>query len=344
MGLASEIETAVDQLLNGFVTAKSAALCGILTPLALTGITIYIIIIGYAVMRGEAQDGLHTSLWKLVKMAFVSAAALGVGIYQGEILNAFYGLQEGLISAFSTQTTVGGVIDQFMVPYDALAAAIGQEAGTSLVPNLTLYFAMFIVIVAEVWIFAIGIGLYLLAKVALALVLALGPAFILCAMFPATQRFCESWIGQVVNYVILSVLVVAGFTMLTLFAQEFAAKALADYGNDSAIIKDCVALLIVSVALGIVMLHLNAIASALGGGASVSGGGVAAAAMGGIIAGLALGRRSGGSKNDQTSSTNSISKGSGNGTESSSRQSPQAPSAALPIYQRHIDDNLKQST
>ncbi|ESQ92559.1 type IV secretion system protein [Asticcacaulis benevestitus] len=338
-GLASEIETAIDALLNTFVTEKSAAVCGVLTPVALTGATLYILMIGYAIIRGEAHDPIHTSLWKFVKMAFVAAAALGVGTYQGDVLNAFYGIQEGLIQAFSAQTTVGGVIDDFMVPYDALAAAIGQEASTSMVPDLTLYLAMAIVVLAEVWIFAIGIGLYLMAKVALALVLALGPAFILCAMFPATQRYTENWIGQVINYVVLSVLVVAAFTMLTLFAQAFAQAVLNNLANDSAIIKDCVALLIVSIALGVVMLNLNFIASSLAGGAAISSQGMGVAAMlaGGALAFSAFG---GGDRKGRTSGqTNSISQG-------NAQRAPNAPSrpapAALPLYQRHTDDNLNR--
>ncbi|BEV13143.1 type IV secretion system protein (plasmid) [Asticcacaulis sp. DW145] len=338
-GIASEIETSVDALLNTYVTAKSAAVCGILTPVALTGVTLYIVIIGYAIMRGEAHDPLHTALWKFVKMAFVATAALSAGVYQGDILNAFYGIQEGLISALSTSTTVGGVIDQFMVPYDDLSAAIGQEASTSMVPNLTLYLAMGIVVIAQVWLFAIGIGLYLMAKVALALVLALGPAFILCAMFPATQRYCENWIGQVINYVLLSVLVVAAFTMLTAFAQQFAQAVLDNFGNDSAIIKDCVALLIVSIALGVVMLNLNFIASSLAGGAAIStqGMGMAAAIAGGAMLMRMMGGGGSQKKDSAGSQTNAISQGSGRTASAGAARQP----ASLPLYQRHTDDNLK---
>ena len=79
MGVATYIETAIDQLLANFVTAKSAALCGALAPLALTGTTIYIIIMGYAVMRGEAHDALHTMLWKWFKVSMVAGVALAGG-------------------------------------------------------------------------------------------------------------------------------------------------------------------------------------------------------------------------------------------------------------------------
>lgn len=42
MGIATEIETAIDGLLNTFVATKSAAICAALVPVAITGVTIYI--------------------------------------------------------------------------------------------------------------------------------------------------------------------------------------------------------------------------------------------------------------------------------------------------------------
>ncbi|ESQ79274.1 type IV secretion system protein [Asticcacaulis sp. YBE204] len=350
MGIASDIETSMDMMLAAFVSEKSAAVCSMLVPVALAGITIYVILMGYGVARGEVRQTLMTPVWKLVKLAFVVTVALSAGQFQGKIINAFDGIQDGMVSAFSQAGSVGAVIDEFMEPYNELSRAIGQEASNEVMPNLTLYLTLAVVIIAQVVMFAVGIGLLVLAKVALTLIFAVGPAFILCAAFPATQRFAESWIGQVVNYILLNILVAAAFTMLSFFAQQFAEKALQAYGDDSQIIKDCVALMIVSAALAIVMLNLNTIASALGGGASLAGAGAAAGAagqaamgIGAAIVGGVLGlggkayraatkKRTGGSvaRNDGGSSTD---------------QSPSGPSpTSPPLYQQPIVENLRRSS
>lgn len=356
MGIATQIEQGINQMLTTFVSDKSADVCVMLVPVALVSITIYVIMMGYSVARGEVRHSLMTPLWKLVKLAFVVTVALSAGQYQAHIIKAFYGIQDGMIGAFSQSGSVGAVIDEFMVPYQELSRVIGQDASKEIVPNLTLYVALAVVLIAQVMIFAVGIGLVILSKVALTLIMAVGPAFILCAAFPATQRFTESWIGQVLNYVLLNILVVAAFTMLSFFAKQFADQVLLSYADDSQIINDCVTLMIVSAALVVVMLNLNAIASALGGGASIAGAGTVAggagkgvAAVGGAIAGgvMVLGgmglkaarnrmRKSGGSihRAADRSDTQSASGGSPTATDTST---------STPVYQRPIVENVRRS-
>jgi type IV secretion system protein VirB6 len=75
MGIATEIETAIDGLLNTFVATKSAAICAALVPVAITGVTIYIMVLGFAVVRGEAHDSLHTILWKLFRISMIAGIA-----------------------------------------------------------------------------------------------------------------------------------------------------------------------------------------------------------------------------------------------------------------------------
>lgn len=270
MGVATQVETAIDTLLAGFVSSKSAAIAASLAPIAITGVTIYVIIIGWAIMRGDAQDPFHTALWKFFKITFIGALALGGAQYQSAIVDGITGIQGALISSFGPASSVGGLIDAMSLPYEDLYSTLMSEATTGVVPNLSLFLAGVIVALAQCVLLVIGLGMYLLAKVALALVLAVGPAFILCAMFPATQRFTESWLGQALAFVMLNVLIAASISMLTSFASQFAEHIKANVGTTS-IMKDVVALLMVSGALGVVMLNLPTIATALTGGASISG-------------------------------------------------------------------------
>ena len=56
---------------------------------------------------------------------------------------------------------------------------------------------------------ALGFAILLLAKLALALLIALGPIFVACALFSATRRFFFGWLAQAVNYLILFALILA---------------------------------------------------------------------------------------------------------------------------------------
>ena len=271
MGIATSLETGVDTLLNSYVTTKSAAVSAAIAPVALTGVTVYVILMGFAIMRGEAHDSLHTFLWRSFKIAFVAGVALSAGEFQNSVIGFVQGIQDGLTQALSGAPTLGALIDNVEQPYIALQAALWDQATPSFgLPSFSLVFAAVLVAIAQFVLFIIAFGMYLLAKIALALVLAVGPAFILCAMFPATQRFAESWIGQALNFALLNVLIAASIAMLTQFASDFALQMVGNVDNVN-ILRDVASLLMATCAMAVVLLNLERLASALAGGVAIQG-------------------------------------------------------------------------
>ena len=273
MGIGTSLEAAVNTLLTNYVTSKSAAVSAAIAPVALTGVTVYVLLMGYAIMRGEAHDSLHTFLWRSAKIAFVTALALSAGEFQANVIELIEGTQGGLTQALSGAASLGALIDLVEQPYIALQTAIWDQSaptGLQIFPSLSLVFAAVLVAIAQFFLFIIAFGMYLLAKVALALVLAVGPVFILCAAFPATQRFTESWLGQALNFALLNVLIAASISMLTQFASDFAGQMVGQV-DSIGILRDVCALLMATVAMGVVMLNLERLASALAGGVAIQG-------------------------------------------------------------------------
>lgn len=346
MGIATKLETAIDLLLNNYVTSKSGALIGILTPVVLTCVTVYVLMMGYAIMRGEANDSLHTFLSKSFKIACVAGIALSAGEYQGTAIQFIQGLQEGMTQAVGGVTSIGQLIDNMAQPYDELGQSFWSQATTGFWPNFSLLAAAALVAVAQSFLFVVGLGMYLLAKVVLALVLAVGPIFIVCAMFPATQKYTESWIGQCLHYVLLNVLIAASIAMLTDFASQYA-NAMKGNVDVTNVVRDAVSLLLVSASLAVVMLNLNQLASALSGGVAIGGIGreigkklmdllskdkqqkpPSPSGGGGEISGGGGGRGSGGS-------------GSRSGNESGTGGSG---GSGRPLYQRNVVSNIRRSS
>src|SRR3546814_12601313 len=56
---------------------------------------------------------------------------------------------------------------------------------------------------------AIGFAITIFAKVALAIIIALGPIFIALALFEPTRRFFHGWLGQTINYIVLLAVIIA---------------------------------------------------------------------------------------------------------------------------------------
>jgi type IV secretion system protein VirB6 len=270
MGIGVQVEDAIDLLLGTFVSAKSAAISSALVPLALSGVTVSLLFTARAVLAGELREPLLDVMWRIATISFIVSLALGVGTYQTGVVDTTNEIERGMIATLSGATSIGMLIDDLARPYSDLGQQLWNRAVTGFWPNFGLLAAAAGVAIIQVALFAVGLGLYLLAKVGLALVLAIGPAFILCAIWNATQKYAESWLGQALNFVVLKVLIALSIQMLNEFASEFAAHI--DAGMDAInLIKAVIALFCCGAALFVVMLNLPMLASALAGGGSISG-------------------------------------------------------------------------
>lgn len=340
MGIATFLETAIDNILVSFVSSKSAALCSALVPLALTGTTVYIIIMGWAVMRGEAADPLHTVLWKWFKISLVAGIALSAGEYQGTVVEAVSAIPGILTQAFGNAATVGAMVDNAADPLIALGSQLMGEATTPYVPNITLLASAALVALAELFMFIVGLGMYLVAKVTLALLLAVGPIFILCLMWPAAQSKFEGWLGATLGFAFLQGLIGAAIGMLYDIVTKVAAKVNTTAGVAN-ILDDTLALFAIAITLCVVLLGLKEVSAAITGGTTVQGLGQ--------MAGRAIGNwmnrppkddkppEDKPSDNDIEDKTPKGQSGKHNGGSNNG-----SGSSTAPLYQRHVIDNIRK--
>jgi len=272
---AQNIDQAVDILLLNFVAEKSTAICSMLVPIAISGLTTYLLFIGLNVARGEASGSAKDVCWKVLRISFVVTISLNVGTYQAVIVDGFDSIGGSVIQAISGVTTFPALLDEMAEPFASLGQKLWSDATTGIWPHLGLLFAAAVISLSQAVLFSVGLGFYLLAKISLALAMSLGPIFLLCALWPSTQKYAENWLGQALNYVFLKVFVCTVVVMLTSFASEFA-EHINDSGETINVVSSACALLISCIALTITMIFLPYLASALFGGASISGIGRAA--------------------------------------------------------------------
>lgn len=328
MGLAKQLDAAIDLLLSDFVTSKSAMICSALVPIALAGVTIYLILIGFSVARGDSDGYFRTTLWKVFRISVILGIALNVGEYQTFVINGLDSLGAGILEAMSGMTSLAEQLDDAVRPFYELGQQFWSDATTGFWPNFALLFAAALVSIAQTFLFSVALGFYILAKVALALTLAIGPIFILCAIWPSTQNYAENWLGQTLNYILLKVLVSASIVMLTSFASQFAAHIAAT--KDTAnVVNASAALLICCVVLAIVILRHPELATALVGGASISG-------IGRTIVRTLLRTLQPSSPKEPKANTNAINRIVG--TQNSTKNSIRPPT---PLYHRHTLEQLR---
>lgn len=230
-------------------------------------VTLYIVLYGYLVLRGSVQEPILDFAYRAIKLAIIVMLAKNASEYQTYVANIFFEVLPREISqalntgAAPSATTFDSLLDKGQ---DS-AADIWSRASWSL--DIVLGIGGAMVIGASFIVAAIGYVVSLYARLALAIVLAIGPIFVALAMFQATRRFTEAWLGQLASFVILQVLVVAvGSLLITCIDTTF--TAIQGYSD---VLMRPTALCAICLAALYVFYQLPNIASALAaGGASLT--------------------------------------------------------------------------
>lgn len=268
-----------DQL-NGALAAVIAAYSGMVGwisgPLRV-GVTIYIILLGIAIIRGAVEYPFREFVYRGIKLAaLVYAVTTLYGASVG--LLAMNGLPAEVANAVGAQnvTGLGGFFDGILkgairaiANIDDIVRAHTVAEGTNLagIPNnwdeiIASKIIEIVIVLAALLASALGFAICAFALFALSLLAAVGPIFVAALLFETTRSFFFQWLGSVVNYVIL----VAFALLVTVFIANAA-----DTFIDAITLEDSLILAAVKAlgfyALGFFFfLQIPSMAAGLGGG------------------------------------------------------------------------------
>lgn len=316
------------EFLNGYVLAVVEQMAGMLSPLAVGLLTLYIANYGFAVMRGEVSEPLNVFTWKVVKLGFILVAALVPGYYATFAMDTLTSLQDGMASVF---VKAAGKADYGVESASSALGALDASFQTSskLMADLWKEASMFRVdlLVAGV-VYWVGLAIYmtvaaalvLMTKMVLTFVLAIGPPAILCLMFKPSARFFDSWLSTAISSVVLSWVIFFALG-LALFVDIKLLDLLKESGafNPGSLssgegvakatlgsIEAAFGGLVVHLLLAYLLWHGPALASALTGGVS-TGAGASQMIM------YLMGRAGGGGGGGAGAAANSVTKGDAGG-------------------------------
>ena len=266
----------LDAALAGIIAAYAGVLNWISGPLRV-GVTIYIILLGFAILRGAVDYPFREFVYRGFKLAaLVWAVTTLYGASVG--LLAMNGLPREVAQAVEAQD-VNGLGDFFDGILKGALRAIAsikeivlrhtQEEGYNIagIPNnwdeiIASEVINIVILLAALLASALGFAITAFALFALALLAAIGPLFIAALLFDSTRSFFYQWLGSVVNYVIL----IAFALLVTVFIAN-SADAFIDAisQNDSLMLASLKALGFY--ALGFFFfLQIPSMAAGLGGG------------------------------------------------------------------------------
>lgn len=276
-GLATTLTTYV----NGTSTNIVEAIAPAAQILAVLLITMY----GLLLMRGQIQAPLMDAAYKAIIFITLLGLALNVGLYQDSIVWFFMNAPSAMASVItdngggSVSTEGGNAVTNYLVAAYNLGDRVWQEAGITEVGKQIL--AGLIYALGTI-VGAYAAFLFALASIVTGILLAIGPVFILCAMFESSRRFVEMWLQQVLNFGLIAVLTAAVLQFFIDRITLVANAALSKDAGDPLVTSDLMNFAIVSVLGVLVLRQVMPIASGLAGGMALATQGAFGAASGAL--------------------------------------------------------------
>lgn len=243
---------------------------------AFTLLGCYIILWGLSHILGLIREPIIDATKRFIKIGFIFGIAFSMASYNAYIVQMMTEfpdyLSEVLISSGSSKA-----VDSINFMYTE-TWRIGQrfwDLGGVSAPQ-------FCIIAIIVWCFACLISAYsafliILSKVAISILVALGPLFIISILFETTKKYFESWIATLSNYGVLIVLVSSFNSFLIIVFT--AALEESNSGNLDKV-SSAAPVVIISLISCLILSQLMQIASSVAGGISLSTMGAFRGAMG----------------------------------------------------------------
>jgi type IV secretion system protein VirB6 len=270
--------------LASYIGANTAKVASALEPAVVTFGTVYVMVWGYLHLTGRIDEPFVTGLKRLITLAAVFGIALHLWLYNSLIVDTFYNAPAQLAAAVVGTADPVTTIDAIWNSGGTVAGYLFSNGGVSL-GDFGYYIAGLVVWLLVGLLCVYIMFLIALSSIALSVLLALGPLFFAALFFDSTRRLFDSWIAQLTNYALITILTVLVATLLLQIVASYASQTVAR-GSGIATV-DSLNMVLVSVLVFLVMRQVMPIASGLASGVALSSFGTVSRL---VLWGMRLGR------------------------------------------------------
>jgi type IV secretion system protein VirB6 len=280
MGFFGRFSSWLDLQLATYIGDNTARLSMALEPAIVTLGTLYVMFWGYLQLTGKIEEPFVTGIRRIVLLTVVLAASLQLWLYNAVIVDTFYNAPAELAAAVTGAASPVTTLDAIWQAGGSIAAVFELRAASStfgwgariaativwIIMGLVCCYAMF---------------LFALSKIALAVLLALGPLFICMRLFDGSRRFFDAWLMQLANYGFITVLTVLVGSLLLQLLQTYATQTAAL--GTAVLTVDALDMLLAAVIVLLLLRQVMPIAAGLAGGGPLSTMGTMSRGIGGLV-------------------------------------------------------------
>jgi type IV secretion system protein VirB6 len=230
MGFFAEFNTWLNALLNDYIQQYTAQMATLLEPAIVTLGTLYVLIWGFLHIAGRIEEPVLEGLKRIAILAAVFGVSLDLWLYNSVIVETFYRAPAALAGNLVGATDFVTIVDTILFRGDDVATALLAKAGV-FHGNFSFYFAAIAVYVVIVLTAVYTMFLLTLSRIALSVLLAIGPLIIPLFLFSSTRRLVEAWLAQLATYAFVAVLAGLVAALMMHLIDQSAAQAEAAGGG-----------------------------------------------------------------------------------------------------------------
>jgi len=280
MGFFAHFSSWLDLQLATYIGDNTARVSMALEPTIVTLGTVYVMFWGYLQLTGKIEEPFITGLRRIVLLVVVLAMSLQLWLYNAVIVDTFYNAPAELAAVLAGAASPVTTLDAVWQAGGSIAGVFQVRAAWSVVGfSSSIAGAMVWIIMGLVCCYAMF--LLALSKIALAVLLALGPLFICLRLFDGSRRFFDAWLLQLANYGFITVLTVLVGTLLLQLLQSYATQTAAL--GSALLTVDALDMLLAAVIVLLIMRQIMPIAASLTGGGSLSTMGTVSRGIGRLV-------------------------------------------------------------
>jgi type IV secretion system protein VirB6 len=250
-----------DDAVNNVIVNGTTNMIALISPLLAACFSIYVMLILFSYWKGDTDEPIMDFLSRLIGWGAIITFGLNIDMYRLYVVPLVTGLGEDLGGTVAGTYSSAAALDQLANAFVQAFIRMFQDA-SGFEETLFAVFA-----IASVGLFSgifmvVAIAYIILAKLALGILVAVGPLFIAAALFPASRELFKNWTGQCLNYAFL--------VMLFSFAAQIEIQMVNGLIPQDMTLSALFEVNLVCAVFILVSLNLPSLASALAGGVGIS--------------------------------------------------------------------------
>jgi type IV secretion system protein VirB6 len=184
---------------------------GALLPALTILLTLYVAFFALSLIAGRSRLGISALTPRMLTLGLVLTFATSWAAYQGVVWNLAVGAPDQIAGLLTG--TSGSATDGFASKIDVVFARLVEASGTDEAPTST-YSPLGLMWLGATLLLLGTVGVLVTSKIALAILLALGPVFVVLALFRGTRGLFVGWLKGMVLLALAPLFAVLGGSMI----------------------------------------------------------------------------------------------------------------------------------